>query len=181
MRQALSAIVFLFISSLAQAQDLTDAEVQKWVKAYQAIINWAESANIEEELDAKTEPNEYSRIFSQMMEHSKKSKHYDALVDVLDDNGYSDPKKWSDTGDRIMLAYVANEMDGQEAEMKQQLQQMQTMMNSGMVPPEQKAMMEQMLAESSKAMKAASEAPEADKKAVKRNQALLNSIMDPGQ
>ncbi|RLT92107.1 hypothetical protein [Ketobacter sp.] len=181
MRQTLSAIVFLFIASLAQAQDLTDAEIQKWVKAYQAIINWAESANIEEELDNKAEPNEYSRIFSQMMEHSKKSKYYDTLVDVLDDNGYSDPTKWSDTGDRIMLAYVANEMDGQEAEMKQQLQQMQAMMNSGMVPPEQKAMMEQMLAESGKAMQAASAAPEADKKAVKRNQALLNSIMDPGE
>ena len=115
------------------------------------------------------------------MEHSSTSKHYDALIDVLDDNGYPDPKKWSETGDRIMMAYVANEMEGQEAEMKQQMEQMKAMMNSGMIPPEQKAMMEQMLQESSKAMKAASQAPAGDKQAVKRNQALLNSVMDSGE
>ncbi|MBA56499.1 MAG: hypothetical protein CMK89_18770 [Pseudomonadales bacterium] len=178
MRQTLSALIFLFTATLLHAQDLTDTEIQKWVKAYQAIIKWAETTNIDEELDTKAEPKEYSHIFSQMMEHSSTSKHYNALVDVLDDNGYSDPNKWSETGDRIMMAYVANQIEGQEAEMKQQLQQMKAMMDSGMIPPDQKAMMEQMLQESSKAMKAAAEAPAADKQAVKRNQALLNSVME---
>lgn len=181
MRHTLCALVFLFTASLLHAQDLTDADIQKWVKAYQAIIKWADNTDIDEELNAKAEPKEYSHIFSQMMEHSSTSKHYDALIDVLDDNGYPDPKKWSETGDRIMMAYVANEMEGQEAEMKQQMEQMKAMMNSGMIPPEQKAMMEQMLQESSKAMKAASQAPAGDKQAVKRNQALLNSVMDSGE
>ena len=181
MRQTLSALIFLFTATLVHAQDLTDAEIQKWVKAYKAIIHWAETTNIEEELDTKGEPTEYSNIFSQMMKHSASSKHYNALVNVLDDNGYADPNKWSETGDRIMMAYVANQMEGQEAEMKQQLQQMKAMMDSGMIPPEQKAVMEQMLQESSKAMKAAAEAPAADKQAVKRNQVLLNSVMESGE
>lgn len=181
MRPILSLIILCFIPFLVQAQDLTDAEIQKWVKAYQAVVKWAETTNIDEELNTRVDSKEYSRIFTQMMEQSTTSKHYNALVGVLDDNGYSDPKQWSATGDRIMMAYIANEMDGQEAEMQQQLQQMQTMMSSGMIPPEQKAMMEQMLQESSKAMKAAADAPAADKQAVKRNKTLLNNVMDPSK
>ena len=75
-----------------------------------------------------------------------------------------------------MTAYMANEMAGNEAEVEQQLKQVQSMMASGMMPAEQKAMMEQMLQESSKALKAAKQAPEGDKQAVKRNQPLLESV-----
>lgn len=177
MRHILSFILLCFATSLLQAEGLTDAEIQKWTKAYQAVVNWAEKEDIEDDLNADTQSTEYGRIFSQMMEQTSTNKHYNALVDVLDDNGYSNPEKWSATGDRIMTAFMANEIAGSEVEVKQQLQQMQSMMNSGMIPPEQKAMMEQMLNESSKALKAASQAPEGDKQAVKRNQKLLESVL----
>lgn len=176
MRHILSIILLCCTATLAQAEGLTDAEIQKWTKAYQAIVSWAEKEHIEDELDANTQSTEYSRVFSQMMEQTRTNKHYNALVEVLDDSGYSDPNKWSATGDRIMTAYMANEMAGNEAEVEQQLKQVQSMMASGMMPAEQKAMMEQMLQESSKALKAAKQAPEGDKQAVKRNQPLLESV-----
>ena len=47
MRHTLCALVFLFTASLLHAQDLTDSDIQKWVKAYQAIIKWADNTDID--------------------------------------------------------------------------------------------------------------------------------------
>ncbi|NIQ12145.1 MAG: hypothetical protein GWO23_22010, partial [Gammaproteobacteria bacterium] len=174
MRQLLSLIILCFSATLIHAQDLTDADIKKWVTAQQAITTWAKTTDIDEELDAdkaSDKPTDYSRIFSQMMERTAKSKHYDKLVEILDDNGYSDPEKWSAMGDRIMLAYMSNEMEGQEAQLKQQMQGMRAMMNNGQIPEAQKAMMEQVLQEGTNALEAAAKAPASDKKVVKRNEA----------
>ena len=55
---------------------------------------------------------------------------------------------------------------------------MQTMLDSGMIPEGQKAMMEKMLQESKRALAAAQEAPAADRAAIKRNQQMLDAVFN---
>lgn len=177
MRTLLIALLCLN-STLIAAQDLTDADIQQWTKAYTAVVNWAENSNIEDDFGNTQNPSDYSQVFSQMMDQTRASKHYQQIVDILKKNGYSDPQLWSTTGDRIMTAFMANEMDATQVSVDQQMQQMKAMMDSGMIPPEQKAMMEDMINASTKALQAAAKAPAADKAAVKRNRALLDSVFD---
>lgn len=168
-------------STLMNAATLTDADIQQWTKAYKAVVNWAESTNIEDELENSTSATEYNQVFSQMLEQAQTTQHHQSILNILKSNGYADPTNWAAMGDRIMVAFMANEMDGNQAAVEQQLQQMKAMLASGMIPPDQKEMMEKMLNESSKALAAAAQAPAEDKAAVKRNKALLNTVFDSGE
>jgi len=163
------------------AATLTDADIQQWTKAYKAVVNWAESTNIEDELENSTSATEYNQVFSQMLEQAQTTQHHQSILNILKSNGYADPANWAAMGDRIMVAFMANEMDGNQAAVEQQLQQMKAMLASGMIPPDQKEMMEKMLNESSKALAAAAQAPAEDKAAVKRNKALLDTVFDSGE
>lgn len=181
MRLLLLGLLF-FISTFTHAQGLTDANIQSWAKAYDAVADWAKHNDLEGSFasDAKGNPD-YSQLFTQALNETRTNKHYNDLINVLKKNGYSDPKQWASQGDRIINAFMSNQMEGNEAQVKQQLQQVKSMLGSGMVPPEQKAMMEEMLKESEKALTAAAKAPADDKAAVKRNQAILKAVFDNGE
>ncbi|MAR91549.1 MAG: hypothetical protein SV765_07315 [Pseudomonadota bacterium] len=178
MRPLLALILFTALPVLATAQDLTDAEIRQWTQAYQAVVNWAEKTDLEEEMAPSQEPTEYQRIFSQMLEQSQTHSRYRDLAGVLKQQGYKNPQQWAATGDRIMTAFLATQMDGDRAEVERQLKQMQTMLDSGMIPEGQKAMMEKMLQESKRALAAAQEAPAADRAAIKRNQQMLDAVFN---
>lgn len=177
MRQIIGLVLFVLASTLLHAQDLTDSEIQKWTKAYEAIIKWSQTNDFDKDFIDNGETADDGKMFSNMIEQSKASKHYSSLAKVLKQNGYSDPEQWASTSDRIMTAYVANLVTGKEAQMNAQLQQMETMLSSGMIPAEQKPMMEKMLAQSKATLKAAATAPEADKAAVARNQGHLEDVL----
>jgi len=176
MRQIIGFVVFIFATALVQAQALTDAEIQKWAKSYEALMNWSRTAQLEKDFLANSGTGKDGNMFGNMMGHLKSTKHYSEVSSLLSKNGYSDPQQWASTSDRIMTAYVASVVAGKEDQMKAQLQQVEAMMNSGMMPPEQKPMMETMLAQTKATLKAAEAAPAEDKAAVARNREFLETM-----
>lgn len=179
MRSALLIIFSLtmLFSPYSFAQDgLSDADIKKWADAYQAVVDWAEKTEFKNPPKLDRDKMDMSRIYTQMLETSKTEAFYKDLVSVLKDNGYSKPEEWGQQGDRILMAFMANEMDASKIDIQKQLNEAQKMMKD--LPPEQRAMMESMLKQSTDAMKSADQAPKADKDAVNRNRALLENVFD---
>ncbi len=179
MRSALLIIFSLtmLLSPYSFSQDaLTDAEIKKWAGAYEAVVEWAEKAEFKNPPKLDRDKMDMSKVYTQMLETSQGEAFYKDLVSVLKKNGYSNAEQWGQLGDRILMAFMANEMDASKIDIQKQLEEAQKMMKD--LPPEQQAMMQSMLKQSTEAMKSADQAPEADKAAVNRNRALLEKAFD---
>lgn len=178
MHKIFGFIFFVLASSFLHAEALTDAEIKNWGKAYGDVIKWAQSTEFKEGFVKDSASVEDGRIFSNMVKSVRaEGKHYKSLAKVLKSNGYSDPDKWADTSDRIMIAYMANVVAGNEEQLEAQVKQVETMMNSGQIPAQQKALMEKMLPRMKASLKAAKQASDEDKAGVARNQGFLEEML----
>ncbi|MGB3622977.1 hypothetical protein FT643_05940 [Ketobacter sp. MCCC 1A13808] len=169
-------LLYLFSSLSFAGETLSDADIKKWATAYQAVVEWSEKTEFKNPPKINKENMDISKVYSQMLETSKGEDFYKDLAAILKKNGYSDEQLWGQQGDRILMAFMANEMDTSKVDIQKQLQEAKNMMKD--LPPEQRAMMEGMLKQSTQAMESASGVPDSDKAAVKRNRALLEKAFD---
>ncbi|MYM64478.1 hypothetical protein [Pseudomaricurvus sp. HS19] len=168
----LSLLLLLFCASL-QAAPLSDADIRQWANTYQAVMAWANKTSIQQDFAAGQKSIQQNDIFGQMMMQAKAQGYYQELAGVVKSNGYSDPQQWAVVGDRIFKAFLANHTEG---DMEPQIRQLEAMLDSNAIPPEQKAAMEAILQQSLATLKSIADTPAEDKAAVQRNEAVLQSL-----
>lgn len=185
MRHFVSALFILVLCLPAFAADLTDKSVQQWVHAYAKVIEWSKAQDQKEldfleEQQSKRNP-EFGNLFTNALKDMKEHKLYGGLRNVLKQSGYSDPAEWAALGDRIMAAVLAVEMDNQKTNSAQARAQMKQAMDALMDNPhmtaEQKAQMQQLMGMGNQMMDVADQVPAADKAVVKRNLAMIKTVI----
>ncbi len=173
LRAPLPLLLLILFSASLQAQPLSDADIRQWAKTYQAVMAWASTTSVQEDFAAGQKSIQQNDIFGQMMLQAKAQNYYQEVAAVVKSNGYSDPQQWAVIGDRIFKAFLANHTEG---DMGQQIQQLEAMVNTDALPPEQKAAMEAILQQSLATLKSIADTPAEDKEAVRRNEAVLQSL-----
>lgn len=181
MRYIPTLLAALLLSAAAYAADLTDQNIQQWVGAYKAVMEWSKTQDQKalEFMDKDRTPD-MANLFSGALKEMQGEKIYGEFSKVLGSSGYKDPMVWAGQGDRIMAATMAVEMEKNNTSSEQartQMQQaMQAIQNNPSMTPQQKAQMQQMMGMSNQVMDVADKAPKADKDVVKRNEALIKSV-----
>jgi len=162
-----SAIVLLLlIASFANAgQALTGKQVQQWLNSIDAIQQWAEK---QEGLDDKM-PENTNEMFSAeaMVAQLKAAGLYNDAKNIIQDNGFDSPEQWADIQMKIIKAMISLEMDKENVNAKEIQAQLDQIKNNPSIPAEQKEMMINMMQSSMSMMEQMSNAPEADKAALK--------------
>lgn len=173
---ALLALFFLLslVSFTAQAETLTDQTIRSFISSLETLQGMEnEFDEMTEDLSAEkdggaTEMPDMSRIFSSSIERMKGHDMYDQLEDVVEQHGFANPEAWAKTGDRIFQAWSALEMGEQSNTMNQEMAKaMEEINNNPHMSEAQKQQMREMMGGAMSAMETASQAPEADKRALR--------------
>ena len=185
MRLLVTLILSLTFSLPALALELTDQNVQKWIKSYSAVMEWSKTQDKKEleflEKEQNADPK-FDALFSNAMKGMKDHKIYKDFSGVLKKNGFSDTDEWAQMGDRIMAATLAVEMEKHQATSAQTRTQMKQAMDSLManpnMTPEQKAQMQQMMGMGNQMLDVADNVPANDKAVIKRNADMIKQVME---
>ncbi len=186
MRLLVTTFLALVLSVPAFALELTDQNVQQWMKSYSAVMTWAKTQDKKElaflENDQAMRDPKFDALFSNAMQGMKNSKIYGDFSKVLKQNGYSNTDEWAKLGDRIMAATLAVELEKQQARTGQSRDQMkqamEALMNNPNMTAEQKAQMQQMMGMGNQMMDVADNVPAQDKAVIQRNGSLIKQVMD---
>ena len=178
-------LLLLLAPFAAQAETLTDQTIRSFISSLETL------QGMESEFDEMTEdfPAEkgerggempdMSRIFSSSIERMKGHDLYNRLEDVVEQHGFANPESWAKTGDRIFQARSALEMGEQSNTMNQEMAKaMEEINNNPHMSEAQKQQMRDMMGGAMSAMETASNAPEADKRALRPHLDALRAATD---
>ncbi|WP_428396850.1 hypothetical protein [Marinobacter salarius] len=178
-------LLLLLAPFAAQAETLTDQTIRSFISSLETL------QGMESEFDEMTEdfPAEkgerggempdMSRIFSSSIERMKGHDLYNRLEDVVEQHGFANPESWAETGDRIFQAWSALEMGEQSNTMNQEMAKaMEEINNNPHMSEAQKQQMRDMMGGAMSAMETASNAPEADKRALRPHLDALRAATD---
>ena len=178
-------LLLLLAPFAAQAETLTDQTISSFISSLETL------QGMESEFDEMTEdfPAEkgerggempdMSRIFSSSIERMKGHDLYNRLEDVVEQHGFANPESWAKTGDRIFQAWSALEMGEQSNTMNQEMAKaMEEINNNPHMSEAQKQQMRDMMGGAMSAMETASNAPEADKRALRPHLDALRAATD---
>ena len=178
-------LLLLLAPFAAQAETLTDQTIRSFISSLETL------QGMESEFDEMTEdfPAEkgerggempdMSRIFSSSIERMKGHDLYNRREDVVEQHGFANPESWAKTGDRIFQARSALEMGEQSNTMNQEMAKaMEEINNNPHMSEAQKQQMRDMMGGAMSAMETASNAPEADKRALRPHLDALRAATD---
>jgi len=153
------------------AQELTDKTVRSFVEVMESMEPLTEKhkAFLDEleEQESDEEP-EFSALMSSGIEDIKGHPVYEDLEDLVQEHGFSSVEAWAQTGDQVMEAWMALEMENQPAGMMEQMQaSMEQIENAPHLTPEQKAELKAMMQGSLKGFESLDKVPESSKAVVK--------------
>jgi hypothetical protein len=180
---SLMATWALMLSGHLWAETLTGDWVSKWLKSQQAVETFSDQN------EAKLSPYDANiqkqtsldGAFKQGIVALKQSGLYGKFDDLVGDYGFSSPEQWSEIGSKIMSAYMAVEFSQKGPEMKQMMDQMEAMMNNNQIPPEQKEMMKNAMAQSKAMYESSQNVPQSDISAIQPYLPQLRSMGDSQQ
>lgn len=171
---------FMTWSSLGVAADLSDAEINKWVGAANALKTWSkqhQNNNVVPDASRSAAMKDPGHAFTLSMQEAKKSSYYGDIQSVLKQSGYSDVDTWAQLGDRIMTAHVANKMAEHKEVTPEKMDAAMQQLNNAKIPPQLRAQMAQAMQGSHAMMQSAQQAPAEDKQAVARNSKVLEQFI----
>ncbi|MEO1252013.1 MAG: hypothetical protein AAFW81_06700 [Pseudomonadota bacterium] len=182
MTRFLPALVALLFAGAAVAGDapLTEDQASRFVDTLPTLDKLGEELEAEgkfEEFKIDNQPKagEPFAPYSDAVANLKKNHPADhaRLVNAVRPHGFS-ADEWGAVGDRVIIAYLALEMEEDDPRSMQMMDGMdQSMME--MMPPEMRAQLESVFA----MMETVKNAPEADKKVVAGMKDRLDAHMEP--
>lgn len=173
------ALLALALSTQAASPKLTGSEVQRFVASLPEVQRLADLIPEAElpEVDESAELD-LSHPMSSTVQSLRGHAEYDRFSAVAKQHGFSSLEQWGQTGDRVLRAYLALEMEqqvpGMQAEMARALQEIE---QNPHFSPEQREQMKQILTSSLKTMDSVGEAPAADLEVVRPHLAELRRAM----
>lgn len=177
MKYLLTIAMTALMSFQVMAADLKSQDVSQWLESMQVLKPWLEQHEPEFSQHL-SEPNNPDVVFAESSDALKKAGLYDELNGKVQKLGYSNVEEWSQATKQVTFAWMALEMDDNKAQIDAAKVQYEAMKTNPDIPPAQKAMMEQMLAPAIAMIKIASKSSDADKLAVKSNQAKLRTYFN---
>ncbi len=171
---------FIFAGEVLAAdhEPLTDAKIKNFIASMEGVKALGQELDAAGktqalEIDALPKAGEEFRPYTKSVA-ALKAKHPDdhrRLAALVKEHGFS-VDSWAETGDRVMVAYVA-EKAAERPESLAHAQAMDPAMLS-MVPPEMRAQMEGVMA----MMEAVKNAPAADRAALRPHMAALDAELE---
>lgn len=185
----LTLLLLLYLAPVtAQAETLTDQTIRSFISSLETLQGTEnEFDEMTEELSAERSGDDakmpdMSRMLSSSIERMKGHDMYNQLEDVVEQHGFANPDAWAKTGDRIFHAWSALEMGEQSDTMNQEMAKaMEEINNNPHMSEAQKQQMRDMMGGAMSAMETASNAPEADKRAVRPHLNELRAVTNSDQ
>jgi len=100
------------------------------------------------------------------------------IREVIRKHGFADIMPWAQAGDRIIRAFIALKVDGQDPEMAAQMKKAIEDIDKSEMPAEQKQAMKDMMLSSRKTMAAYGNAPQGDRDLVEKHMQLLEETLE---
>ena len=170
-----AALVLLLAALPAIAQPLSDARIERFIASLGDLDQLAERVeqtdmfgSMGQEIQKAAREGEF-RPMHVMIEKMRNHDMHGEFAAMVSEHGFKRPEDWADTSDRIMRALTAMELkkhnqDDVQAEMSTMMEQMK---NNPNISKEQRKRMRQQMEQAMAGMKAMTDAPEADIKAVR--------------
>lgn len=183
-RQCLLALLMSLLTFAAQAQSLSDSTIRAFIASLQDTQTLQEKyAGTDQwpEPDTKNMESmpDMSRLFSSGVEQMKDYPAFNELEGMVENHGFDSAEEWASVGDRVFHAMMAIEMTESNPGMNQEMADaMAEIDNNSSLSAEQKAQMKAMMSGAMGMVQTASDAPEADVKAVRPHMAELRAAMD---
>ncbi|AZR40948.1 hypothetical protein [Marinobacter salarius] len=176
-------LLLLLAPFAAQAETLTDQTIRSFISSLEALQGMEdEYDDLTDDLAPEEDDGEaldMSRLFSSSVEQMEGHDLYNELEAVVKQHGFSDAEQWGRTGDRIFQAWSAIEMGEQSGQMNQEMAKaMEEINNNPHMSEAQKQQMRDMMGGAMSAMETASNAPEADKRALRPHLDALRAATD---
>ena len=180
MKYLFTFTVSVLMSFQVMAADLKSKDVTQWLTSMPILKPWL--AEHENELSANiSEPNNPEVVFKESIPALKKAGLYNELNGKVKKLGYDNPEQWTSVTQQVTFAWMALEMEDNKTQINEAKAQYEAMKVNPDIPDAQKAMMEQMMAPALVMVDLASQASDADKKAVKPHQDTLRAYFDAEQ
>lgn len=177
----------LLLTSTASAEALTEPLTEPKVRGF--ISSLAELQTMEEEFadltgDLGEEAGDagmpdLSSIMSDSVRQFRDHPAYDRLDEVVSRHGFDSPEDWGATGDRVFMAWMAIQMQGQRPGIQQEMAQaLAEIDNNPNLTAAQKEQMRALMGGAVVAMEQIGQAPEEDIRAVRPHAAELRAITE---
>src|SRR5690554_1254323 len=129
----------------AQAVELTSDVLDRWLQSQPALQAWA--MEHQDQLAPYESADELSDLKStdNMLRSLRESGLYEDAAAVMGDYGFSSPEEWADVTIRTIKAYLANELEGRDADIEMLKAQLAALEEDDQVPQPQKDAMLQAL------------------------------------
>ncbi|MDI9243620.1 hypothetical protein [Marinobacter sp. CHS3-4] len=170
----------------ARAEPLTDDTIRSFIdsmKTFQSMEG--EFEGLTEELESQNndmQMPDMSRIFSTSVEQMKGHEAHRRMEDVVQEHGFDSTDSWARAGDRIFHAWTSIEMGRHSGMMGEEMSQaMDQINNNPNMSEAQKEQMRKMMGGAMSAMEQASNAPEADKQAIRPYMHELRAVTKADQ
>lgn len=168
LRNTWLALILISLMPFVQAGELSNKDVEKWLKAMPGLTGWL--AQHEDKLgadDVMAQSNSMDQVFAKGVEQLRAKGLYKDFNSQVNKQGYKNVEQWANTSRDITMAYMAIEMEQEQVSISQMEAQLQQLKAAEGIPAEQKVMMEQMMKASLMMVQAAKKVPAKNKEAVR--------------
>jgi hypothetical protein len=170
----------LMVATSVWADDLSNQEIEQFIASMEKLQTMDdEFTALEEKDNDESQMPDTNHLVSEGLAQLRGDKLYDKVDSIARDHGFDNAEAWSQTGDRILNAYIALQMSSQPGSAQREMDKaMQAINENPQLTPAQKEQMRAMMTQSMATMKSFSEAPPEDMAAVKPYQKQLNQVME---
>lgn len=176
----LSVILLLGAGALQAQPALTEAQVRGFIASLPDVtplggryLRLDPAAAV---LNLRQVPRPMARAVDRMIGHDV----YADMRDVVGFHGFTSPEAWAQVGDRVLHAFVALQLEGEEARLRREMRAALRQIDANPeLSPDQRRVMKEIMADALGGMQIVMQATPADMAAVRPHQQRLRRAMDP--
>ena len=172
----IAPFILLIVSSTVLAADLTDADVQRWLKAMPAIMAWqdAHEDQLADEEEDMTFSTDMTQMIDQAVQQLKSAGLYENFDRLIKQNGYRSIHQWGEYTQRISMAYMAMLIEEEQVSLADMETQLAMIKNMDGFDEQEKAMMVTAIQASIELFKESSKVSKAERALIRRHRAALD-------
>ncbi|MGK0261366.1 MAG: hypothetical protein ACI96M_004826 [Candidatus Azotimanducaceae bacterium] len=172
-------IALVLTTFTAHATDFNSANVGKFIQTLSTMQTlsdkYGEPSHISD-MSIQERLGNIDAPFSSAVESIEGYQGYNEMADVIRTQGFGDTTEWALFGDRVMRAFAALKMSGQEPQLDAHMAKaMKELEGSGMSDA-QKKMIQEMMQSAGKVVNSFQNVPDADKDAVRPHLSALENL-----
>lgn len=177
------ALLMLTFSTHADQSDLTAAKVRGYIASLNELEQLENQFDIDEgheiDFDAQQAMTDAWSPMTEAVAQLQRHPRYNEFEPIVKKNGFASAQEWGHTGDRIIHAFMALEMEREAPEMQREMDEaMRELDNNPHMSAEQKDAIRQMMMGAMSSMESMSDAPKADVDAVRPHMGALRDSFE---